>query len=107
MKIERRADDGRWESKFGRFVSKVGAENLADQLGVDRTAVYHWIRGSTSPQTSTAIEIRSLAREQGFRISFDDIYANSSRRVSVPGAERRRLNAANRPTGNHVRASGG
>jgi transcriptional regulator with XRE-family HTH domain len=106
MKIERRADDGRWESKFGRFVSKVGAENLADQLGVDRTAVYHWVRGKTPPAPSSAVEIRLLAREQGFRISFDDIYANFSRRVSVPGAERRRLNGTNRPTGNSVRASG-
>lgn len=91
MSIERRADDGRWQSKFGRFVSQYGAENLAEELGVDRTAVYHWIRGATSPQTATAAHIRVLARENGFRISFDDIYANFSRRVCV-GAERRKIN---------------
>lgn len=102
--FEKRADDGRWESKFGRFVLKVGVERVADALDVDRTAVYHWIRGRNFPQTSTAIQLCTLAREHGFRMSLDDICANFSRRISVRVAERRRPNAETRPTGNSVRA---
>jgi len=89
MNVERRAADGRWNSKFGRFVSRLGAENLAEQLGVDRTAVYQWVRGE-APHPATALQIRSLARENGFRMSFDDIYANFSRRITTRSAERRK-----------------
>jgi transcriptional regulator with XRE-family HTH domain len=87
MRTER-ADDGRWESNFGRFVSRYGAEKLAGELGVDRTAVYHWVRGASMPVSLTAVHLHSLAREGGFQISFDDIYENFSRRVSVASARK-------------------
>lgn len=69
-----RAVDGRWDSKFGQFVSRFGAEALADEVGVDRTAVYHWVRGASSPRATVALEIQAVARANGFSISLDDVF---------------------------------
>jgi DNA-binding XRE family transcriptional regulator len=88
MRFGARSEDGRWNSKFGRFVSRFGAEKLADEVGVSRHAVYHWLRGENSPRASLALQIQTVARTNGFSISLDDVYANF--RDSF-GASRRRV----------------
>jgi hypothetical protein len=68
----------RWKSKFARFVSAYGVELLASSLDVRPSAIYHWIRGATSPRPAHAAIIQRLARERGgYRLTMDDIYGHS------------------------------
>jgi len=66
-----------WRSKFAQFVQGYGVECLAKRLDVRPSAIYHWIRGATTPRPVTADIIRNLARERGCRLSMDDIYGHS------------------------------
>jgi hypothetical protein len=61
-------------SKFDRFVRSYGVELLAQRLGLRSSAIYHWLRGSTSPHPANAIEIQKLARQRRVRLSLDEIY---------------------------------
>jgi hypothetical protein len=64
----------RWKSKFARFVSAYGVEL---RLDVRPSAIYHWIRGATSPRPAHAAIIQRFARERGYRLTMDDIYGHS------------------------------
>lgn len=61
-------------SKFERFVRSYGIERLARRLDLRRSAVQHWLRGSTSPHPANAIRIQELARRRGVALSLDEIY---------------------------------
>jgi hypothetical protein len=44
----------RWKSKFARFIQAYGVESPALQLDVRSSAIYHWIRGATTPRPAHA-----------------------------------------------------
>jgi hypothetical protein len=67
----------RWKSKFARFIKSYGVESLAVQLDVRPSAIYHWIRGETTPRPVHAEIIQRLARERGSRLTMDDIYGHA------------------------------
>jgi hypothetical protein len=48
------SDDGRWKSKFARFIKSYGVESLALQLDVQASAIYHWVRGVSAPRRTHA-----------------------------------------------------
>ena len=51
----------RWKSKSARFVSFYGVEFLAVGLDVRPSAIYHLIRGATTPRPAHAEIIQHLA----------------------------------------------
>jgi hypothetical protein len=61
-------------SKFERFVRSYGVELLAARLTLHTSAIYHWLRGSTSPHPANAIMIQNLAKERHVTLSLDEIY---------------------------------
>lgn len=61
-------------TKFDSFVRDYGVENLAQRLDVNPSAIYHWLRGSTSPHPANAIKIQTLAKERGIALSLDEIF---------------------------------
>jgi hypothetical protein len=67
----------RWKSKFARFIQSYGVNFLAVELDVRPTAIYHWIRGATSPRPAHAEVLQRLARERGSRLTMDEIYGHS------------------------------
>lgn len=67
----------RWTTKFARFIKSYGVESLAAKLDVRPSAIYHWIRGSTTPRPVHAEIIQRLARERGSRLTMDDIYGHA------------------------------
>jgi hypothetical protein len=66
----------RWKSKFARFIKSYGVGSLAVKLDVRPSAIYHWIRGATSPRPAHAEIIQRLARERGSRLTMDEIYGH-------------------------------
>jgi transcriptional regulator with XRE-family HTH domain len=62
------------QTKFDSFVREFGVEELARRLGVNPSAIYHWLRGSTSPHPANAIRIQVLAKQRGVALSLDEIY---------------------------------
>ena len=66
-----------WKSTFARFVRSYGVESLAAQLDIRSSAIYHWIRGATTPRPAHATIIQRLARESGVKLTFDQIYEHS------------------------------
>jgi hypothetical protein len=70
-------DPQRWRSKFARFVSSYGSSRLAKELGVDPSAITHWIRAITKPKPEYAAAMRGIARKQGTRLTLDDIYRHA------------------------------
>jgi hypothetical protein len=88
-----------WKSRFARFVKSYGVVNLALQLDVLPSAIYHWIQGSTAPRPVHAEIIQRLARERGARLTMDQIYGHFlSLRVAaeVPSEPIREANAGAR-----------
>jgi len=65
-----------WKSKFARFVKSYGVNDLAMQLDILPSAIYHWIQGSSSPRPVHAEIIQRLARERGARLTMDQIYGH-------------------------------
>jgi DNA-binding transcriptional regulator YdaS (Cro superfamily) len=74
--MARKADDRRWESKFGRFVQEFGAGRLASRLNVTPGAVYQWINGNTSPSKKRAFVILQIASRR-HKLSMEEIYRHS------------------------------
>lgn len=72
--MSRAARDKRWESKFAQFVQDYGVERLARQLRIAPSAIYHWMRGRTSPHPARAIEVQRIAKRRGVDLSLDEIY---------------------------------
>jgi hypothetical protein len=66
-----------WKSKFARFIQSYGVEPLAKRLDVRASAIYHWIRGATTPRPAHAEIMQRLARERGSRLTMDEIYGHS------------------------------
>jgi len=67
----------RWKSQFARFVGAYGVELLAVELDVSPSAIYHWIRGATTPRPAHAGVIQHLARKGGTRLTMDEVYGHS------------------------------
>jgi hypothetical protein len=67
----------RWKSKFARFIRVYGVELLAVEVDVRPSAIYHWIRGATTPRPAHAAIIQRLARERGVKLTLDEIYRHS------------------------------
>ena len=61
-------------TKFDQFVREFGVEDLARRLAVNPSAIYHWLRGSTSPHPANALKIQHLAKQRGVSLSLDEIY---------------------------------
>jgi hypothetical protein len=66
-----------WKSNFARFIQSYGVDLLALKLDVHTSAIYHWIRGATTPRPAHAEIIQRFACERGSRLSFDEIYGHS------------------------------
>lgn len=62
------------QTKFDKFVRGFGVDELAQRLGVNPSAIYHWLAGSTSPHPANALKIQALAEQRGVRLSLDQIY---------------------------------
>jgi transcriptional regulator with XRE-family HTH domain len=62
------------QTKFDKFVREFGVEELAARLAVNPSAIYHWLRGSTSPHPANAIKIQTLAKQRGVTLTLDEIY---------------------------------
>jgi hypothetical protein len=69
-----KANDRPGSSKFERFVRSYGVELLAARLALRPSAIYHWLRGATSPHPGNAIMIQNLAKERHVTLSLDEIY---------------------------------
>jgi hypothetical protein len=71
-----RKTDGRWETRFGRFLARYGVRALAADLNIHESAIQQWLSGRTSPKVKIGLEIRRLARARGFRASLEQIYSH-------------------------------
>lgn len=87
-----------WTSKFARFIMAYGVANLARALDCTTPAIYHWIRGATTPRPKHAALIQRLARESGVRLTLDHIYERPSSREPITVFPSRAL-AARQPSG--------
>jgi len=65
-----------WKSEFAHFVKSYGVINLAKQLRILPSAIYHWIQGDTAPKPVHAEIMQRLARERGARLTMDQIYGH-------------------------------
>jgi DNA-binding transcriptional regulator YdaS (Cro superfamily) len=79
--MSQRAQDRRWQTKFGSFVAEFGAERLAESLEVRPPAVYQWVKGETAPTPARAFAILRIASLSGFEISLNDIYQRFRRPI--------------------------
>jgi|SRR5208283_723908 len=78
-----RRDSDRWKSRFASFVLDYGVADLATELEIHPSAVYHWIRGESAPRRGYAVVIQDLARESGVRLTLDEIYRHSRDRLAA------------------------
>jgi hypothetical protein len=77
-------DSDRWKSsRFARFVLSYGVADLATELDIHPSAVYHWIRGVSAPRRGYAVVIQDLAHESGVRLTLDQIYQHSRDRLAA------------------------
>lgn len=67
----------RYRSAFARFIVAYGLRRLAKELQIHNTAVYHWVRGSTTPHPTHAVIIQRLARKAHFKLTLDEIYKHA------------------------------
>lgn len=58
---------------FDRFVHDFGVKELARRLAVSRSAIYHWLRGATSPRPANARKIQRIAKRRGVNLSLEEI----------------------------------
>ncbi len=80
--------DARWSTRLGRFVLAYRANKLAEALGIRRTAIHHWIDGTTQPRPENARKLVELAKEIGIRLSLQDVYSHAEtarQKASVQG----------------------
>ncbi len=70
-------DFDRWETTFAKFVRAYGAQKLADELQIQRSAIYHWIAGSVQPHPDNAKRLVELASSIQFELSLSDIYSHA------------------------------
>jgi hypothetical protein len=76
-----------WDSAFARFVTEYRVTRLARRLKIGNAAVYHWIRGATSPRVETALTITQLAREFGTTLTLEQIYQHTQHARDLRGGQ--------------------
>lgn len=61
---------------FRKWVRLRGVSELARELGVNKSTVYRWIaaKNPTRPEANTGLTIISKAREQGYRLTHEDVF---------------------------------
>lgn len=64
-------------------MSAYSVERLADELELDTSQVYRWIRGDCGLPVQKAIAITELAQAAGTSLSLEDIYETDVLRVRV------------------------
>lgn len=70
---------GRWETRFGAWVSRVTVEQIVAELSVSKLTevtnqgVYRWLAGATSPTPDRA---RALVNISGGALTIDAIYSH-------------------------------
>lgn len=64
------------KSTFIKWIDQVGKSNLAEKLGVDPSAVTHWVKGRNRPSVEQMKKIRELS---GGLIGFEEIIEGVSR----------------------------
>jgi hypothetical protein len=62
-----------WTGRFAVFVREYGVRNLANELGVALSSVYHWIEGSWRPEYSKGERIVEIAKGAKFELSIEDV----------------------------------
>ena len=83
-----RATDGRWNTRFGRWVDEVGVFRIVDALGEDpmlqvtSRAVYNWLRGVSAPNPTRA---GALVELFGGEITLDVIYRHRDEMFETRG----------------------
>ena len=79
----------RWKTPFGRVVKRIGAQELALLVGLDKSTVYNWLNGRTEPRREMAELLVAIAKERSLRLSIASIHkhlaaAKNSRRPAEP-----------------------
>lgn len=64
-------------SKFEHFILVFGARKLARRLGIDETAVSHWMNGRSMPDPKNALKVQRIAKSAGVELSLEEIYRPS------------------------------
>jgi len=64
-------------------VSEYTVQKLADELQIDSSQVYRWVRGDYCLPVHKAIEITEIARSAGVSLSLEDLYETDILRVRV------------------------
>ena len=76
--MARRSKNKRWgNSKFAQFVQNFGVEKLANELGVDPSAIYHWMVLRYRPHALKVISINQIAKRRGVTLPVGEILRHS------------------------------
>jgi len=62
---------GKWSTSFGGFVSGFTIARLAEEVGVTKGAVYHWVEGRFAPRDSAA---QAIVRASAGALTLEDVY---------------------------------
>lgn len=62
---------------FQHFILVFGARKLARRLGIDETAVSHWMNGRSIPDPKNALKVQRIAKSSGVELSLEEIYRPS------------------------------
>ncbi|HYW37823.1 MAG TPA: helix-turn-helix transcriptional regulator [Terriglobales bacterium] len=75
--LKKQGRPSKWDGPFAEWMEDNGirADALADEVGVDLSTVYSWLRGDTFPARSKALLITEIARRSGSRrkLTLEDI----------------------------------
>jgi len=63
-----------WIGKLGSWVSEYTVQKLADELELDSSQVYRWVRGDACLPAQKAIAIVEVARSAGTNLTLEDLY---------------------------------
>lgn len=85
----------RWETKFGKWVDRVGVARLireleARGLSYGRVGVYAWVKGST-PKPETVLALVEIAKALGpstkMKLTLEDVLEHSALVENLPGKD--------------------
>ena len=93
-----RETDGRWETKFGKFVIDYGAEKLAGEVEQTPACVYHWIGGRAFPRPQIAQQIVEISNG---KLTLEDIYCPSNALPMVDRLEKSGFFGINKGDASH------
>jgi hypothetical protein len=68
-----RWNKAKWTTRFGKFLREFGVPSIANDLGISKSTLYHYLDGKVEPRRTMIQKIVISAKSRQFHLTLRDL----------------------------------